>query len=426
MKEKNIIPLLIIGLFSTFLILSCFKPAEKVVGEVQSKEIKPETEGEEKNSISPDDLFEAISEGDESKAGFLLYAGISVNSLNNLGESPLMIAIKNDNSDFAKQLVQEFSANINATANPENSALTYTLLAKDMDLLAFLLKYGADPNKTMDNGSTAMNLAARTGLDFLKILEKNEGNIQGSGIYQPPIYDAIEAGDKDVVNYLIKKDPSINVLSSFIGQQELPRIFRSKKTDITFLYPSQWGKPEVANWEEDMGEKARLNISFNHPESDFRSISIYALNDFQASEAKELLEIYQTQSLSGAINPEKIPNLAGRGLKAISKMSYIEDFTGVFHGVMFYAYASGHYATPDLTCFGILTDGSDNIVIIRFSEKTDDLDFQNKLTSGTATDKEIANYVKALTGKSTETITVLYNTELQYVIKSFNHFTLNN
>ncbi|MCL4360949.1 ankyrin repeat domain-containing protein [Candidatus Dependentiae bacterium] len=99
----------------------------------------------------------------EQFAKKLLNAGADINSLNNMGYTPLMLAVMNGNVNFVKFLLKN-GANVNFNTG-RNSALTLAIRIPSIiekELVQLLVDNGADLNVKIQ-GETPLELAKRLG-----------------------------------------------------------------------------------------------------------------------------------------------------------------------------------------------------------------------------------------------------------------------
>eukprot|EP00595_Chromulina_sp_UTEXLB2642_P002947 CAMPEP_0196764890 /NCGR_PEP_ID=MMETSP1095-20130614/7128_1 /TAXON_ID=96789 ORGANISM="Chromulina nebulosa, Strain UTEXLB2642" /NCGR_SAMPLE_ID=MMETSP1095 /ASSEMBLY_ACC=CAM_ASM_000446 /LENGTH=674 /DNA_ID=CAMNT_0042121683 /DNA_START=525 /DNA_END=2549 /DNA_ORIENTATION=- len=147
----------------------------------------------------------------------LIKAGVDVTKPNNIGRTPLFIAIEKGLTEVVKYLITECKLDVNAKlfsgsfhTYPLNIAISYN----QPHLVSVLLSLGANVNQKDDEGFTPL-LAALV-KDFpneaLAIIEK------GADIYEPnvtgrsPLFVAVERGHTEVIKYLKKeKKVKLNV-----------------------------------------------------------------------------------------------------------------------------------------------------------------------------------------------------------------------
>ncbi|MBR4355241.1 MAG: ankyrin repeat domain-containing protein [Elusimicrobiaceae bacterium] len=121
-------------------------------------------------------LHAAASSGNEDVINFLLDQGMDINAQTPDGWTPLFIATRDGNAEAAKLLIFR-QADLNVQTNLGATALLMAVTQpypseKDrLDLLAYMLRHGADPNLSPYNGFSPLYYAAVTGnLDVVKIL----------------------------------------------------------------------------------------------------------------------------------------------------------------------------------------------------------------------------------------------------------------
>lgn len=154
-------------------------------------------------------LTEAICNKNYEIAEFLLKKGASVNDSSYGVASPLVLAVENNNADFAKILIQKYGAKINHYfyKNP----LTISLENKNSELAAWLIKKGA--------------------------------NVNGDDESDKPLIVATENGFEDIVKLLLKKGAKSDIINS--SGQDLEEI------------ATQNGFYNIANIFKDVKEKTK-------------------------------------------------------------------------------------------------------------------------------------------------------------------------
>lgn len=81
---------------------------------------------------------------------------------NNNGETPLLIAIKNENSQIARFLIKH-GADINKASDTQETPLIAACWRNQFDIATLLLERGAHPNKMDKTNKTALFYAIKTG-----------------------------------------------------------------------------------------------------------------------------------------------------------------------------------------------------------------------------------------------------------------------
>lgn len=117
------------------------------------------------NDVYFNALQAAASGGNEDVINFLLEQGMNINAPTPQGWTPLFIAVRDGQAEAAKLLIFR-QADLNAQTDRGATALMMAVTQKfpsekvRRDLLAYMLKRGADPNQTNAFGYSAFYYAA--------------------------------------------------------------------------------------------------------------------------------------------------------------------------------------------------------------------------------------------------------------------------
>ena len=127
-------------------------------------------------------LQAAASGGNEDTINFLIDQGMNINTQTPDGWTPLFIAARDGQADAARLLIYR-KADLNTQTNLGATPLLMTITqhyqseAQRMELLAYLIRRGADPNLTDNNGFSPLYYAALSGrpavVDFLLEYDAN-------------------------------------------------------------------------------------------------------------------------------------------------------------------------------------------------------------------------------------------------------------
>jgi ankyrin repeat protein len=108
--------------------------------------------------------------GDERSIGMLQAAGASLEARNELGETPLIAAVRSDWTDERSLLIQ-LGADLDATTNTGRTALAVAIWQVDDDGIRELIAAGADVNIADADGWAPLLIAARLGrTDVVRML----------------------------------------------------------------------------------------------------------------------------------------------------------------------------------------------------------------------------------------------------------------
>lgn len=124
------------------------------------------------------DCFALYIEKNKSEIfNLFLEAGIDVNSTDELGTPMLNIAVRNDNEEFTKRLL-ELNANVNAVSKDRGyTAVMDAVWRGNLELTKLLISKGADLNTINKEGQNNLVLAVGADKDkIVKILVENGAN----------------------------------------------------------------------------------------------------------------------------------------------------------------------------------------------------------------------------------------------------------
>lgn len=138
---------------------------------------KEETKNLGNSDVSP--LMYALKGQNYAIIQTLLDNGADVNEHDSSGNSVLIYACRfKANEDVIKMLIN-YGANVNARDNDWKSVLMYASQNDNVEVLRILVNAGANINAKMENGSTALTIAAQNNpnLDVVKFLLENGADI---------------------------------------------------------------------------------------------------------------------------------------------------------------------------------------------------------------------------------------------------------
>ncbi|KAJ8688122.1 hypothetical protein QAD02_023917 [Eretmocerus hayati] len=174
-----------------------------------------------KNAERMTSLLYAYSYGDVEIVKLLLSHGgreAPVNVAAKDGYNPLLYAVSSRSIDIV-QLLVEAGADINYANSkelkfdpkdwmkdmPRNAALHIAIANDDVDMLEFLLKNGADPNRTSEFEDTALKFAVSQPrnhqLSILKLLLSHGADMYRSGIFEK----VVSLGDMAQTRFFSRK-----------------------------------------------------------------------------------------------------------------------------------------------------------------------------------------------------------------------------
>lgn len=174
----------------------------------------------------------------EKMVKILIAAGADVNGVNRIGNTALDYAIffrnyqvirylksldnnpssRNPTENGLSQLIRAVTALEAKMDVSDESGLGYELLSSaamgsSVELMKQLLKRGVDVDMKLQNGMTALDFAIKNSrFDMIQLLVENGANVNYSNAGFTPLKMACYKCDKDIIEYLISKGADVNQL----------------------------------------------------------------------------------------------------------------------------------------------------------------------------------------------------------------------
>jgi uncharacterized protein len=149
-------------------------------------------------------LHSAVRSGNISQARELLEAGVSADSADPIGGTPLLIAAWSGQTEMVALLLAH-GANVNA-AHPEagSTPLQYAVLTGRVEVVKVLLASGADIRKRYRYGQTVVHIAAAHGsVPILRMLLDAKASVSDSDdAGNSPLDEAVLHDQVDAVRFL--------------------------------------------------------------------------------------------------------------------------------------------------------------------------------------------------------------------------------
>ncbi|KAL4094820.1 hypothetical protein PRIC1_010473 [Phytophthora ramorum] len=131
-------------------------------------------------TITSDKLMESWEEIDRKaaeKVKSLLTDGTNINAMNEVGITPLRLALDSGNTEIAAVLL-EHGADMTAGKQYGSSMLHVAVRSGNKEMVQLLLKYGADLSATDGNGSSTLHIAVRSeNVEMVKLLLAENADI---------------------------------------------------------------------------------------------------------------------------------------------------------------------------------------------------------------------------------------------------------
>jgi len=205
--------------------------------------------GRGEDGLTP--LLHAVQVGNAALVGLLLKAGVDVGKADKQGAAPLRIALENDRTAIACQLV-EAGADANAMLDEvqTTTALVWACNSPCVALVQALLKAGADVHASTKEGVTALITASfESSADIVKMLlaagaDIDAANRKGS----TSLMMASSNGDEHIVHILLEAGARVDLVHSS-GQTALVKACAKGHEAVARALVEAW----EAAWERGCG-----------------------------------------------------------------------------------------------------------------------------------------------------------------------------
>lgn len=163
-------------------------------------------------------LESALGEDSAAAVAKRLIESGNVNSKNELGETPLHLAVKKTNHQIIKYLLRTRKADVNATNKSGETPLKYAVRSENDKSVKLLIAHGANVNHIDRKGQSALHVACicRNNYNIIKILLKNGSDVNvfdGPETEFSPITNLLFMGNSDWKG----KNQALNQLLKYSG-----------------------------------------------------------------------------------------------------------------------------------------------------------------------------------------------------------------
>ncbi len=180
-----------------------------------------------------DDFFKAVKIDDTKTVQQLLARGFDANTIDQTGQTGLLIAIRESSPKVARVLVDSTKIDLNALNTQGESPLMLAALKGQLELAGSMVKKGADVNKT---GWTPLHYAATTGqLAVIRLLIENHAYIDAeSPNGSTPLMMASMYGTPEAVKLLLDEgaDPTLKNQQGLTALQFAQRASRPDAAEL--------------------------------------------------------------------------------------------------------------------------------------------------------------------------------------------------
>ena len=160
------------------------------------------------------DLFYVAERYGIDEVKELIETGVDINQKNDLGFTPLLIAVTENNLDIVKYLVSK-NADLTLKNNKGFDALIIATKENHLEIFEYLLSKGADITTTDPrNKRQAIHIAAKLGyIGILDVLLNKGVNVnQATANQEMPLHLAVQSLYVPSVKYLVEKGADINAI----------------------------------------------------------------------------------------------------------------------------------------------------------------------------------------------------------------------
>ncbi len=182
---------------------------------IKNREIKKTIKIIENNkNIGDTPLIVAIKANKDNIAKFLITLGAKINLKNNRSNTPLNTAIKNQNIELIKYLIKK-SAQLNPKYESWNTPLIVAIETQNLDIIKLLVKHGANINTANSNDVTPLYYSFGFSGTNNKFTEKKFKIVKylinnGAKLEDNTLYNSIRTKSLKLVDFLIKKGATLS------------------------------------------------------------------------------------------------------------------------------------------------------------------------------------------------------------------------
>lgn len=205
-------------------------------------------------------LINAMQKGRNTMAEILIEKGADINAKDNSDQTPLLIAIKQENKDIIRLLLEK-SVDINALTKNGQTPLLYGLeQGSHDDIIQLLIKQNGDINVEDNYGRIPLLYAMQKQRhnNIIQLLIKNGADVNVKDRRcRTPLFLAIHKMDYNIARLLIEEGADVNVKDIY-GDTPLLFASRMNANKVTQLLIEKGADISVV---DDKGRTA-LNVSF--------------------------------------------------------------------------------------------------------------------------------------------------------------------
>ena len=188
----------------------------------------------------------AVKGGNIETVKYLIKLGASVNYHNNLGITPLGLAVRKNHYVMVKAML-DVGANVNIKDGEGNTPLFDAVKENNDLLIKLLIQNGANVLIKNNVGDTILHLMAQDqSSQFImqKLLDTNRLNVNVKNkLGKTPLYIAIEQYKNNIVDFLLKKGADFNIAdnsgknaimyAAAVGNKEVLRVLIARGGNFT-------------------------------------------------------------------------------------------------------------------------------------------------------------------------------------------------
>lgn len=208
----------------------------------------PDERAVDNQRLLDNQLFEAMSFGDDGVINYLIDNGANINARDSGGRTPLMYVAISGRNDIVDLLIEK-GANVNAQDNENKTALIYATLNDNEKVVGRLLEAKADPNlpapgkdadpaqKALKQGAGPLLFAVRRGNHAIaqRLLEAGADPNPNLGRAVVLLSFAIDKKDKKMVELLVEAGAKISNFNPIESSSMFPIEFARRKGALDIL-----------------------------------------------------------------------------------------------------------------------------------------------------------------------------------------------
>jgi len=242
-----------------------------------------------------------------TKAQAYINKGFNIDARDNLGKTPFLYCLQNNNENFAKFFIEN-GADIHTTDYQGSTSLHYAIKNNKIpDMVYYLIEKGVDINKPNNNGLTPFHYSVLYGCDAVDLpfylIEKGADFKSVTKMNENALHLALESGCDSVSLFLIENGININLvdlngnhplLKALMGVRALiSRQLIEQGVDMNTVTPyiDNQVKAQLILGSSSIAQRLiQLGSDINLKNKEGRTSLCYAIDNSDESEVEMLLD----------------------------------------------------------------------------------------------------------------------------------------